>query len=136
MARSLAFVPTATPGVSALVALDDIPQDVKDEVEEVYRNLKANPNGRIRAEFDDASELRMYVTHVTSYCEQRQVNGEAAPLRFRKSPTKNLPANKMDFRITDPKTENEQITEDIRSASATAGNTAASPASTRKTAKR
>lgn len=112
MARKLAFVPTTAPGVTALVALDDIPQDVKDEVEEVYANLKANPNGRIRAEFDTPAELRVYVTQVTSYCELRP----AGAIRFRKSPTKNLPQNVMDFRITDLKTENEQITEDIRTA--------------------
>jgi len=114
MGRKIAFVPTAAPGVPALVNIDDIPQNVKDEVEEIYAALKANPNGRMRAEFDNTAELRVYVAQVTSYCEQRP----AGAIRFRKSPIKKLPDHIMEFRITDLKTPNEEITEDIRTATA------------------
>lgn len=129
MARSIAFVPTTSSSVTALVALEDIPQDVREEVEQAYTALKSGAVGRFRAKFDSPEELRVYVTQVTSYCEQRP---EGA-IRFRKSPSKGLPPNVMDFRITDLLTPNEVITQDIREATATAN--AASGAVPSETAK-
>lgn len=110
MARKTAFVPNATTGVISQVALADIPQDVRDEVEEIYAALKANPNGRMRSEFDTVEELRQYVTQVVSYCEQRP----AGAIRFRKSPTKKLPDTVVEFRITDLQSDSEAQTADIR----------------------
>jgi len=103
MARKVSYVPTAPDrGSVATIPAAEIPADVIQEVEEVYAALKANPNGRMRAEFDSKEELHQYMTQVTSYCRQRTVDGVAAPLRFRKSPTKNLPETTMDYRIGDP----------------------------------
>jgi hypothetical protein len=103
MPRKISYVPTAPDrGSVATIPAAEIPVDVIAEVEEVYAALKANPNGRMRAEFDTKAELNTYMTQVMSYCRQRQVNGELAPLRFRKSPTKNLPETTMDYRIGDP----------------------------------
>lgn len=101
MPRSIAFVPTSADGSAATLDIDEIPADVKAEVEEVYAALKANPNGRMKATFDTKAELDTYRTQVISYCVQRTVDGVAAPLRFRKSPTKNLPETVMEFRIGD-----------------------------------
>jgi hypothetical protein len=103
MARQISYVPTAPDrGSVAVLPVDAIPADVIAEVEEVYAALKANPNGRMRATFDSKEELHQYMTQVVSYCAQRAVEGIATPLRFRKSPTKNLPDNIMDYRIGDP----------------------------------
>jgi len=101
MARKIAFIPTSSDGGSATLNLDEIPADVIEEIEEVYKALKGN-DGRMRAEFDSEAELATYRTQVLSYCAQRTIDGKPAPLRFRKSPTKNLPATTMDYRITDP----------------------------------
>lgn len=98
MARNVKFVPTASASnTTAVLTLEDIPQDVRDEVEEIYNALKTNPNGRMRAEFDTKEELAAYTTQVTSYCQVRP----GGVIRFRKSPTKGLPETAMDFRITD-----------------------------------
>jgi hypothetical protein len=104
MARKISYVPTAPDrGSVATIPLNAIPADVIEEVEEVYAALKANPNGRMRAEFDTKAELSTYMTQVVSYCLQRTVNDAPAPLYFRKSPTKGLPETSMDYRISDPK---------------------------------
>jgi hypothetical protein len=103
MPRKVSYVPTAPDrGSVATLPVDQIPADVIAEVEEIYTALKANPNGRMRAEFDSKAELNQYMTQVSSYCLQRTINGVAAPLRFRKSPTKGLPETVMDYRISDP----------------------------------
>lgn len=100
MARSLAYVANANAASgSEDVPLDQIPEEIRQEVEEAYAALKSNPNGRLRATFDTEAELNEYVRQVRSYCAQRP----AGVVRFRKSPTRKLPSNVMDFRITDAK---------------------------------
>lgn len=101
MARrgNLTFIANATGSSGpALISLNEIPQEVKDEVEEIYKALKENVDGRMRVEFDNKAECERYMKQVISYCTQRP-NGK---LRFRKSPTRGLQPNVMDFRITDP----------------------------------
>jgi hypothetical protein len=98
----LTFIPTAVGKSTLTLSLDDIPQDVKNDVEEVYKTLKTN-TGRMRVEFPSVGELNAYVTQVTSYCAQRP----AGRIRFRKSPSRGLPATAMEFRITDELTPNE-----------------------------
>ncbi len=103
MARKVSYIPTAADkGSVAIIPASEIPQEVIAEVEEIYAALKANPNGRMRAEFDTKAELTTYMTQLVSYCNQRQVNGVPSPLRFRKSPTKGLAETVMDYRISDP----------------------------------
>ena len=114
MARTIIYIATkVSSGESGThLALEDIPQDIRTEVEEAYAGMKANPYGRFRASFDTAEEMATYIAQVTAYCAQRP----AGAIRFRKSPTRNLPDNTMDFRITDLKTEAEQKTEQVRTA--------------------
>src|SRR6266498_2676110 len=81
MARALQFIANTT-GPQDNIPLDSIPQEVKDEVEQVYGNLKAHPGGRIRATFDNRAELLQYVAQATSYCNQRP----SGAIRFRRSP--------------------------------------------------
>lgn len=104
MARlDFTFITTATNAAGVSLGLDDIPQDVKDDVEEVYAYLKANPTGRMRTPaFASKTEMLTWVALVQAYCAVRP----AGVLRFRKSPTRNLPENVMDFRITDPLPDN------------------------------
>lgn len=119
MARKLSFVVKPAPSKFEM-ELDAIPQDIRDDVEEAYKACSENPNGRIRAEFDDKAELTRYESLVKAYCNVRP----AGQIRFRKSPTKGLAENVMDFRITDLKTENEKATDEIRDAVAEANSDA------------
>jgi hypothetical protein len=93
MARKLQFIPNTT-GV-ALLPLESIPQDVRDEIEEAYQSLKTM-DGRIRVEFDTEDEAAIYCRQAASYAAQRP---EGA-VKFRRSPTKGLPKNVVDFRVT------------------------------------
>lgn len=111
MARTIVFVPTASPGAPALVDIDEIPQDVVEDVEDVYAALKTNPNGRMQITFKDKAELATFVIQATSYCAQRA----AGQIRMRRSPVK-VPENVLAFRVTDLLTENEAKTEEIREA--------------------
>lgn len=109
----LRFIPQANPksGSNVTLTLDDVPQEVRDDVEEVYKTLKTQP-GRMAVEFDTIAELNKYVAQVKAYCDLRP----AGAIRFRKSPARNLKSTQMEFRITDLLTENEEITEGIREA--------------------
>jgi len=101
---TLRFIPTSGDGSTPQVNVDEIPEDLKAQVEEVYAALKGN-SGRMRAEFATVAELTQYRTLLISYCAQRTVvvdgNTVKAPLKFRKSPTKGLPETIMEYRITD-----------------------------------
>lgn len=107
---TLTFIPNAQSKgtASAGMSLDDIPQEIRTDVEEVYTALKTNP-GRMRVNFDTIAELNQYIAQVTAYCNLRP----EGKLRFRKSPTRNLPATTMDFRITDVPPD-EAVTDGIR----------------------
>jgi hypothetical protein len=109
---NLQFIPTTSnKSGPTLLTMDDVPQSVRDEVEEVYTVLKANP-GRMRAAFDTLAEMNTYIAQVKAYCDLRP----AGAIRFRKSPTKGLKPTEMEFRITDLQTENEKTVADINDA--------------------
>ena len=112
MANLVFIANTASKGSTGVtLELEDIPQNVREEVEQAYEALKTNP-GRFRAEFASLAELTTYVSQVTAYCALRP----AGAIRFRKSPTRGLPPTTMDFRITELATPNEQATEEVRTA--------------------
>lgn len=110
MPINLAFVPNAAPksGAPTHIALEDIPADVVEAVEETYVTLKQN-DGRVGVEFPTVADLNSFVTYVKAYCELRP----AGKLHYRKSPARGLKPNQMQFRITDVP-ENEEITQGIR----------------------
>ena len=119
---NLKFIPNVKgTGDSGSMTLDQISDEVKNDVEEVYKALKANP-GRMAVEFPSVGELNAYLTQVKAYCELRPIE-LGGPVYFRRSPTPKLsPKNpnglkptQAEFRITD-KTENEVATEEIRTA--------------------
>lgn len=116
-APTLKFIPATTASGSTLLNLADIPQDVKDQTEEVYEALKTNA-GRMLVTFETEAELNLYIRQVTSYCAQRMVDGKPAPIHFRKSPTRNQPKNEAHFRITDVPTKNEADSKAINDAAA------------------
>ena len=128
----LTFIPNAKAqgGTNGLV-LEDIPEEVRNDVEEVYAALKTNP-GRMRVAFDTVAELNTYITQINAYCALRP----AGEIRFRKSPSRGLSASAMDFRITDVATANEQTTAGIREATEKVAEAAATPAKIATAAKR
>lgn len=101
MARKATFIPNVT--TSAFIPLADIPEEVKSEMEEYYEACRKQ-DGRIRIEFDTVDELKTYFRQMASYAAQRPKGA----LRVRKSPTRNLPDNVADFRVTLDVAENGQ----------------------------
>lgn len=84
--------PTLTP-------LDEIPDDVKQFVEETYAKQRKSPS-RERVEYESEDELKKDFKLMADYVAQRTVNGKAAVLHVRKSPTRGLPDNVMDIRFS------------------------------------
>jgi len=102
------FIPTQSAAGSSNVTVDEIPEDVRKDVEAVYAALKTNPNGRMRVSFKSKAEALQWIAVASAYCKIRT---EGA-IRFRRSPTRDLPENVIDFRITDiPKTGTDEIRE-------------------------
>jgi hypothetical protein len=121
--QGMKFIPaqTPSPSVGALVPLEDIPKELRDDIEEAYSLLKANPSGRMHSVFDTKEEAAQFETWVRSYCAQRTVTDPAGdvvevPIRYRKSPVKGAPNTHVHFRVTDLLTPNEAVTEDVREA--------------------
>ena len=106
---NLTFIPNTSKSGTPALSLEEIPQEVRNDVEEVYTALKTNP-GRMRVQFDSLAELNTYIAQVTAYCALRP----AGAIRFRKSPSRGLAKTTMDFRITDVQTDAEKTTEEIR----------------------
>lgn len=122
MALNFTYVPNTTQSAKSDLTVEEIPEDVRSDVEAVYAALKANPNGRMRVEFEDKTKALQWIAVATAYCKIRPDGA----IRFRRSPTRNLPDNVVDFRITDiPKDGTEEIRE---AAAAIAENAKATPA--------
>ena len=99
MPRKIGHVPSPKPGQGATLT---IPQEVKDEVDELYDFLRQNPTEEGYAEFegvDEATavkELKEWTRQVRAYCLSR----EAGALKFRQLPSKHLPPTAIRFTIT------------------------------------
>lgn len=74
----------------------EIPAEVKEEVEQAYEFLTANPDKEGYAVFDTKEEKTQYAAHVRGYCASR----EGGVLKFRILPSKNLPETHMRFSLT------------------------------------
>jgi len=108
MALNFTYVPNQQTSAASTLAVDEIPEDVRNDCEAVYAALKQNPNGRMRVEFADKAEALRWIAVASAYCKIRP----AGAVRFRRSPTRDLPENVIDFRITDiPKNGTEEIRE-------------------------
>jgi hypothetical protein len=110
---NLKFVPnnTSKSAASDLLTLEEIPDEVKSDAEEVYTMLKTNV-GRMRVDFDTINELNKYESEIKAYCNLRP----AGALYYRRSPARGLPKTSMEFRISDlkPKEDRDATTEAIR----------------------
>lgn len=93
MARKSEFVPDTTGPVRT--PLEEIPQDVKQYVEEVYTRQRKVP-GRERASYDTVKELDTEWKQMVDYAAQRP----QGILKIRRSPTRNLPETTMEFRVS------------------------------------
>lgn len=84
------------------VTLDDIPAEFKAEFEQVYADLRDNPTTELRVEFEDAAERKQWLKFAKSYGEQRMdpKTGDAAPLKVRATPKRNLPETTAYIAIT------------------------------------
>lgn len=113
MARvgDIKFVPTVAPGTTAILPLDEIPQEIKDEVEDVYKALKDAPvSGNFRVQYDTKQELLSWESMVKAYCEQRP----GGKVKYRRSPVRGLAPTEIAFRITDINEATEKATKDVK----------------------
>lgn len=109
MARTIVFIPAAVKGGPVQYTLDEIPADVKREVEEMYEAGKT-ADGRFRLTFGSKKELLAYAAMAGSYAAQRP----GGPIKFRKSPVRGLPDNVGEFRVTDIDQDSEDATAAIK----------------------
>lgn len=80
------------------LTLEDIPEDVRLDVEEVYKFCKENPTARMRTpQFASKTEALAWQAMATAYCALRP----AGAIAMRRSPTRGLPDTQFDFRIKD-----------------------------------
>lgn len=86
---------TVRPSASASTVVE-VPAKVKAEVEETYKQLRANPGTEAHLAFADQDERLLWTKQARAYCSTR----EAGALRFRQLPSKNLPDNEMRVAIT------------------------------------
>lgn len=93
MARKMVFIQDTTG--PQRTNLDDIPQEVKEFVEECFTKQSRTP-GRTQVAYDTKEELENEFKLMADYCAQRK----QGILRIRKSPTRKLAETVMEFRIT------------------------------------
>lgn len=105
----LKFIPDNAGSKSTELSLDQIPEDIRKDVDEAYKLLKAN-QGRFRVSFPSEGEANAWILLAKAYCKVRP-DGE---IKFRKSNTRDLPAGTFDFRVTDLMSPAEQQVADIR----------------------
>jgi hypothetical protein len=74
----------------------EIPDEVRDDLEEVYAALSAQPNHEAHAAFDTEDEKKLFIRMARKYADTR----EAGALTFRIKPSKNLPVTEIRFQLT------------------------------------
>lgn len=89
---SFQFVPTA--GGTSLVPWEEIPEDVKTQMEEAAE-LLLSTSGRIHATFRDEAEKALFSQYATSWGKLRP----AGEITFRWSPTKGNQKHEGDFTL-------------------------------------
>lgn len=82
---------------TGFLPLTEIPQEIRDEAEKIYAFLRTAPPGRMHVAYETKAEVEEYAFLLRSYCAQRP----SGPIRFRRSPTRGLADNVMQFRISD-----------------------------------
>ena len=98
MARKVTHIVSPKPGQGATL---DVPQDVKDEIDELYTYTREHPNEEGFVEFTGTedeikAEMSKWLSQVRSYCRTR----EAGALKFRQLPSKHLPYGQVRFQLS------------------------------------
>lgn len=76
------------------VTADQIPAEVKKDVEDIWTALQANPDQDIRVEEDTKEAVLKWLRYAVSYGSQRMdASGNSAKLLIRALPKRNLPEN-------------------------------------------
>jgi hypothetical protein len=81
---------------ASATATVEIPEQVKAEVESLYKELSTHPGTEAHLAFDTEDERIEWVRAARSYCGTRAKGA----LRLRQLPSKNLPANEVRVNIT------------------------------------
>ena len=87
---------TVRPSATATATID-IPETVKKDVEDSFKQLKANPGTELHLAFDSPDEMALWVKQARDYCKTR----DKGALRLRVLPSKNLPPTEVRINITD-----------------------------------
>lgn len=111
----LAFVPTVKAAAKGATPIEQIPQELIEQVEQVYKLLQTN-EGNFHAEFANKAELAQWEELVKSYCAQRMADGKPAPITYRRSPVRGQQDGHVNFRITDLAQKNEADSQAINDA--------------------
>ena len=74
----------------------EVPQDVKDDVDETYDYLREHPDQEGFVEFESADEVKTWLAQARAYCATR----EAGALKFRQLPSKHLPDTQIRFQLS------------------------------------
>lgn len=75
----------------------DIPESTKKDVEDAFKQLKANPGSELHLAFGDEAERIKWTKEARAYCSTR----EKGALRLRQLPSQSLPPNEVRIQITD-----------------------------------
>jgi len=93
MARQMFTVKSPKSGQASAV---EVPQDVKDEIDEVFAHLRQFPDEEGFVRFDSTEERKAWEAQVRTYAATR----EAGALKFRRLPSKHLPETELRFKLT------------------------------------
>jgi hypothetical protein len=86
---------TVRPAATATSTVN-VTEEVKREVEALFKQLTDNPNSEAHIAFADEKERLDWTRQARAYCQTRK----AGALRFRQLPSKNLPDNEGRYNIT------------------------------------
>lgn len=87
---------TVRPSATATSTVN-VSESTKAEVEQIFAELKKNPNHETHLKFDTETERVQWTREARAYAATRAKGA----LRFRVLPSTNLPANEMRLNITD-----------------------------------
>ena len=93
MSVKITAVASPKPGQSSTI---EVPDSVKQDVDEIYAHLREHGDQEGFATFDTADEVAPWMRQVRAYVATR----EAGALKFRQLPSKHLPDTQIRFKLT------------------------------------
>ena len=99
MSVVITAVQSPKPGQASVT---DIPQDVKDDIDQMYEHLNAHPGQEGYAKFtaEDGRTLQQETDRWVKFARAYAQSREAGALKFRQLPSKNLPEGEIRFSLT------------------------------------